>query len=148
MKVILLADVKKIGRRGEVKNVADGFATNKLFPQKLAEPATEEKLKAIEVMRIAKEAERVAQEAAYDRMVDSLRGSKIEIKARATDKGGLFKSVGQKEIAQAIREQKSLELPVTMIDVEPLHSIGEHTVTLKSAHKKADLVVSIVAFNI
>ena len=148
MKVILLADVKKIGRKGEVKTVADGYATNLLFPKKLAEPATEAKLKAHEEARLAKEAEKIAQEAAYDRMVDTLRGAKVEIKARATPKGGLFKAVGQKEVAQAIREQKSLEFPVPMIILEPLHTVGEHTVGLKSANKKADLIVSIVAFNI
>lgn len=148
MKVILLADVKKIGRKGEVKVVADGYATNLLFPKKLAEPATEAKLKAHEEARLAKEAEKVAQEMAYDRMVDTLRGGKVEIKARATEKGGLFKAVGQKEVAQAIREQKSLEFPVPMIVMEPLHSTGEHTIGLKSANKKADLIVSIVAFNI
>ena len=148
MKVILLADVKKIGRKGEVKTVADGYATNLLFPKKLAEPATEAKLKIHEEARLAKEAEKLAQEAAYDRMVDTLRGAKVEIKARATPKGGLFKAVGQKEVAQAIREQKSLEFPVSMIILEPLHTTGEHAVELKSANKKADLIVSIVAFNI
>ena len=148
MKVILLADVKKIGRKGEVKNVADGYATNLLFPKKLAEPATEEKLKAYEQARLAKEAEKQAQELAHDKMVDSLRGAKVVVKARATEKGGLFKSVGQKEVAQAIREQKSLEIPVPMIILEPLHTTGEHTIVLKSQNKKADITVSVVPFNI
>ena len=143
MKVILLTDVKKIGRRGEVKNVADGFATNMLFPKKLAEPATDAKLKAIEEEKVAKEATRLAGEAAFDRIVDSLRGARIEVQARATEKGGLFKAVGQKEISLAVRQQKSLEVPTIAIEVEPLHTTGEHTVGLKSAHKKADITVVI-----
>ncbi len=145
MKVILLTDVKKIGRKGEVKNVADGFATNMLFPKKLAEPATEAKLKAIEEEKVAKESQRQAEEAAFDKVVDSLRGSRIEVKARATEKGGLFKAVAEKEISLAIRTQKSLEVPEKAIEVEPLHIIGEHAVGLKSAHKKADITVVISA---
>ncbi len=145
MKVILLTDVKKIGRKGEVKNVADGFATNMLFPKKLAEPATEAKLKAIEEEKVAKESQRQAEEAAFDKVVDSLRGSRIEVKARATEKGGLFKAVAGKEISLAIRAQKSLEVGEKAIEVEPLHTIGEHTVSLKSANKKADITVVISA---
>ena len=145
MKVILLADVKGVGRKNEVKNVADGYATNMLFPRKLAESATEEKLQKLRDAQGQKEAQKKAEEEAFDRMVDSLRGARIEVSARATPQGGLFKSVGPKEIAQAVRLQKSLEIPEKAIDVEPIHKIGEHTVKLHSANKKSEFTVVVTA---
>lgn len=144
MKVILLTDVKGVGRKHEVKNVADGFAINKLFPQKLAEPATEAKLAEVARAYAAKEAQKAAEEAALDRKVDALRGARVEVKARATPQGGLFKAVGQKEIVRAILEQKLLEIPVPSIVVEPIHHTGEHKVILKGVHAKADLMVVVV----
>jgi large subunit ribosomal protein L9 len=143
MKVILLADIKKIGRKGEVKNVADGYATNLLFPKKLAEPATDAKLAEVARMQAEKEAAKRAEEAALDRMLDGLRGARIEVPARATPHGGLFKAVGQKEISRAILEQRSLEIPTPSIDTEPLHTTGEHTVKLKSANTKSEITVVV-----
>ncbi len=145
MKVILLGDIKGVGHKNEVKNVSDGYALNFLFPKKLAEPATDGKLQIIEQAKQAKEKEQKDKEAALDKLVDMLRGSTVEVKVRATEKGGLFKSVGKADVSRAIREQKSLEIPETVIHLEPLHTTGEHTVTLTSRNKKADMTVKVVA---
>ncbi len=143
MKVILLSDVKGIGRKGDIKNVSDGHAANFLFPRKLAEMATDLKLKAIAEAAAAKQAQLLAEEAAFDRVVDSLRGARISVAARATEKGGLFKAVGTKEVTAAIREQKSLEIPQKAFIFEPLHTVGDHTITLVSKNKKAELTIAI-----
>lgn len=146
MKVILLMDVRGIGRKFDVKNVADGYAMNFLLPRKLAETATGTRLKEVEEMKLKREAEAAALEKARMREIDSLRGSKIEIKAKATPKGGLFEAVDKDVIARAIREQKSIEVPAEAIKLDrPLKTIGEHAVTLAYKTKKAELAVVISA---
>src|SRR4051812_34032263 len=101
MKVILLKDVRGVGQHGEIKNVADGYAINKLFPTKLAEPATDEKIKQIEAQKVQADAARAKEEAELDTKVQALRGKKVTLAARATEKGGLFKNVHEKDIAKA-----------------------------------------------
>lgn len=145
MKVILLQDVRKVGRKGEVKDISDGFATNMLLPKKLAEAATPAAIARIEAEKKKREAEASAQERALGNMIDSLRGAVIEVSSRATDKGGLFKSVDEEAIAKAIRGQKSLEIPEELITLkEPIRTTGKHTITLEYKTKKADLTVSVL----
>lgn len=145
MKVILLKDVRGAGQHGEVKNVADGYAINFLFPQKLAEPATEEKIKKLEDEKGEREAARLAREDKLVQSIISLRDKTITLKVRATEKGGLFKSVGPKEIAKAIQEQYEIEIPETAIYAGPIKTTGEHAVILQSREKKADIKVSVAA---
>ena len=145
MKVILLKDVRGVGQHGTVKEVADGYAINKLFPQKLAEPATEAKLKEFAAREAAKEAQAVQEEEQLDRKVQSLNGKGVSLSARATEKGGLFKSITGADISKAIRAEHGLEIPETAIDMEPIKTIGEHIVRLRSKHHKVELAVAISA---
>ncbi len=146
MKIILLKDVRGVGTRGEVKNVADGYATNFLFRQKLAEPATEEKIKEIEIAKIAREAEQKKEEEILDKKIASLRGKKVTLFCRATEKGGLFKTISAKDISKAILAEHSLEIPEESVNfIEPIKTIGEHAITLLSKSQKAELAVVVVA---
>ncbi|MBC7836548.1 50S ribosomal protein L9, partial [Acetobacteraceae bacterium] len=105
MKVILLKDVRRVGQHGEVKDVADGYAFNFLFPQKLAEPATEEKIKNLETQKQAHEAEIQKGEEELTAKIMSLRGKRVALQSRATEKGGLFKSIVAKDIIKAIKAE-------------------------------------------
>lgn len=146
MKVILLKDVRGVGQHGDVKDVADGYAINKLFPQKLAEVATPDKVAQLEAQAAARAAARQKEEEQLDAKVASLRGKTVSIQARATDKGGLFKSVAVADIAKAIRAEHSLEVPDDAIVItEPIKTLGEHIVQLKGASAKADLGVVVTA---
>jgi large subunit ribosomal protein L9 len=146
MKVILLKDVRGVGLHGEVKNVADGYAINKLLPGKLAEPATEEKVKHIEAEAQARAAERQKEDAELDAKVVGLDGKSIELAARATEKGGLFKSITEADVAKAIRAGHSLELPESAVVLaEHIKTTGEHQVTLRSKNNKAALVLNVSA---
>src|SRR5580693_7573895 len=118
MKVILLKDVRGVGQHGEVKNVADGYAINKLFPQKLAEAATDEKIKKYEAMRVEHEASLAKEEEQTNNKIKSLNNKKVTITAKSTEKGGLFKGVIEKDIAKAILGEHSLEIPVDLITIE------------------------------
>ena len=146
MKVIFLKDVRGVGRAHEVKNVADGYAINFLFKQKLAEPATEEKVKALEAKAQAHEAEVEKQEEELTKKVLSLRGKKIVLRARATEKGGLFKAIAAKDIMKAIKDEHEVELSEDVFTFpEHIKTVGEHMVLAQSKTQKAEIIVAIVA---
>ncbi len=146
MQVILLKDVRGVGRAHEIKNVADGYAVNFLFKQHLAEPATTEKIAAIEAKAKAHEAELAKFEDELTQKVHSLRGKKIIIEARATEKGGLFKSITPKDIAHQVVVQHKVAIPETAVSMpEHLKTVGEHTVTLHSKTIKAELTLEVKA---
>ena len=146
MKVILLKDVRRVGQHGEVKSVSDGYANNFLFPNKLAEPATDEKIKQAEAGKAARDAELAKEREQQDNKVSQLRGKKVVIQSRATEKGGLFKTITSKEIVKAILAEHSLEIPEDQIVIgEPIKTVGDHVVSLQSPTQKAELGVTVVA---
>ena len=146
MKVILLKDVRGVGMHGEIKNVADGYAINGLFPKKLAEAATEEKIAKFEAMRAEHEAQKAQEEEQLDNKVAALRGKKVSLSIRATEKGGLFKAVHEKDVAKAILGEHALGIPEGAITFpEPIKTVGEHVVMLKSKNNKAEFGVVVVA---
>lgn len=131
---------------GEIKNVADGYAVNGLFPKKFAEPATEEKIKNIELQIKEKEKVLKQEEEQYDKKVAALRGKAVTISARSTEKGGLFKAVHEHDIAKAILDEHALAIPEdSIIFQNPVKTVGEHVVMLKSKNQKAELGVVVVA---
>lgn len=146
MKVILLKDVRGVGQHSEIKNVADGYAINFLFPQKLAEPATEEKIKQIEAHKKVQEEARQKEEAVLDQKVQSLRSKTVTINARATEKGGLFKSIATKDVIKAIEAEHAVQLPEETISFsEPIKTVGEHIVLLSSKNVKVEMTAIIIA---
>ena len=144
MKVIFLKDVRGVGRIHEVKNVADGYAANKLFPQKLAEPATAEKIAKLEKIKAAAEEAVKKEQEILDKKVLSLKGKTVTLSVKATEKGGLFKSITTKDVAKAILGEHALQIPEDSIVFEPIKTTGEHKVGLhsKNARTEMKLVVS------
>lgn len=146
MKVILLKDVRGVGSVRDIKDVADGYAINFLFPRKFAEPATEEKVRQMERHKEAHEADLQKAEEDLTKKVQSLNGKTVAIQSRATEKGGLFKAVGTGDVARAIREQHSLEIPEAAVSVrEPIKTVGEHMVELHSKSVQANFGVVVTA---
>ncbi len=144
--MILLKDVRGVGSVRDIKNVADGYAINFLFPQKLAEPATEEKIKQLETAKQAHDADLHKREEELVHKVQSLHGKRVTIASRATEKGGLFKAITQKDIAKAILAEHSLEIPEAAIVIpEPIKTVGEHIVSLHSKSTKADFGIEVTA---
>ncbi|MFZ2593970.1 MAG: 50S ribosomal protein L9 [Minisyncoccia bacterium] len=126
MKVILLKDTPKIGKKGEIKEVSDGYAQNFLFPQKKAERATPEKIATVQ--RELKDA--VAHKAAalkiFTDAIKSLDG--VKISAKATLEGGLFEAITASKIAAASRAQ-GVSIPESTIHIStPIKHTGEHSV--------------------
>lgn len=146
MKVILLRDVRGVGVRGEVRNVADGYALNFLFPRKLAEPATEDKIHKLAAQKQAHEAEVQKHEEELSEKILSLRGKRVVLSSRATEKGGLFKAIAAKDIARAIQAEHRVEIPESAISTpEHIKTVGDHVALLSSKTQKVELAVSIVA---
>jgi large subunit ribosomal protein L9 len=145
MKVILLKDIRGCGQANTVVDVADGYAANFLLPHKYAVAASEEKLKEFEAKKAQLEAARAKEEEELSGKVKSLEGKSVTITARATEKGGLFKSLGAQDIAKAIRAEHSLDIPEDSIESEPIKTTGEHKARLKSKNSKAELTVTVAA---
>jgi large subunit ribosomal protein L9 len=148
MQVILLEDVKGIGKKGSVAKVSDGHARNYLIPKKLAVQATDANLKALEKKRAEIEARR-----ALDRQVALDLKAKIDaadpvvVEARGGDGGRLFGAVTSKDIAEAVEKQFRLELDKKKIDLDtPIKQAGLTEVTLRLFQDvSAKLKVNVVA---
>lgn len=146
MKVILIKDVRGVGVKSEVKIVSDGYAMNYLFPHKLAEVATYQKISEIEASRAAHEGELRMQEELLAGTIRSAENARVEMPVRATEKGGLFKSVGSSEIVRALKEQKGIDIPESAVTLEnPIKTVGEHAILLQHKAAKANITVAVVA---
>lgn len=146
MKVILLQDVGGVGQRGEVKDVADGYAQNFLILRGLAEQATKEKIAAHEKRATEEMVAKKEGEEKLTKTIQSLEGARIELKVRATEKGGLFKTIGPKEITQALKDQKGVQLPVeAVIPLEPIKTIGDHIIKISALGAESEIILKIAA---
>lgn len=132
MKVILLKDVKAQGKKGDIIEVSDGYAKNMLFPKKLAVEATGKNMNDLKLQK--KHADKVAQEQleAAQQLAKDLEGKKVTVEVKAGEGGRTFGSVSTKEIAEAAKEQFSLELDKKkMVLSEPIKTLGVHEVPIK-----------------
>jgi large subunit ribosomal protein L9 len=145
MKVILLDDVAKVGRRGEVRDVSDGYARNFLIPKKLALGATAGNLKNLDHIRRQQDdkASRIKSDAESLRArVESL---VYEERRQASEEGKLFGSVTPQDIAEFL-ERNGVKIERRRIHLEePIKALGEHTVPIRiHAEVTAQLKVNVV----
>ena len=143
MKVILADDVDNLGRKGDVVNVADGFARNYLVPQGLALFASKGALKQADQMRRAREEkERKVKEEAEGR-VARLGAASVYISARAGEEGRLFGSVTKTDVARAIEEQlgEAVDRHEVRLD-DPIRHLGTHKVEVH-LHEEVNAAVTV-----
>lgn len=132
MKIILLKDVKKIGKKYEIKDVADGHALNMLIPGKMAIPATTGNIKMIEVKKGSDLFETAKTEAEFQKVLTDIKGINIEMKGKVNDKGHLFAGIHKTEISEAVKKQKGINLSAEhMILEKPIKEVGEHAINVK-----------------
>ena len=132
MKVILLQDVKSLGKKGEIVNVNDGYARNFILPKKLGVEANAKNLNDLKLQN--QHADKVAQEnyEAALAMAENLKDKKVTVKMKAGEGGRTFGSVSTKEIAAAAKEQLGLELDKKKMQLsEPIRSFGVVEVPVK-----------------
>ncbi|MBI4708854.1 MAG: 50S ribosomal protein L9 [Candidatus Portnoybacteria bacterium] len=134
MKVILTKDIEKIGKKYEVKEVADGFARNFLFPKKLAKPATESQLKQLEAEKAAAELIAEADLKETEELVASLDGQEIEMTAKSGDDGKLYGSITPLKICKILQE-KGFKVQKKSVKLDdPIKEAGEHDIMLELPH--------------
>jgi len=143
MKLILTADVDPLGKRGDVVDVADGYARNFLLPGQKAIKANEGALAQAEEIREARiEAERRAKETA-ENIATQLVGSRVVLAAQAGDEGQLYGSVGLSDIVEGIQRFTGIELERSQVEVEkPIKAIGLHEITIK-AHPEVEFPLTL-----
>jgi large subunit ribosomal protein L9 len=131
MKVLLLKDVYKLGRAGEVKRVADGYGRNFLLPQGLAVLATPGALKQAEHIRTQANAQRAVINKEMSGIAEKLQGITLTFPARASETGKLYGSITTQNIAEALSQKTGVEISRRQIEGQPLRKLGEHTVEVR-----------------
>jgi len=125
MKVLLIKDVYKLGRAGDVKKVADGFGRNFLLPQKLAVLATPGAMKTSEKIRSQGEVQRTKLNSELKDLADHVNGVTLTFAAKAGETGKLYGSITTQDVAAAIMEQTKFEVKRQQIDMQPIRELGE-----------------------
>lgn len=131
MKVLLIKDVYNLGRAGEVKKVADGYARNFLFPQKMAVYATAGALKQIEKIESAAAKQRELLNEEMSGLAEQIAGLELAFQAKVGETGRLFGSITQQQIIDAINEKLHVNLDRHQVESQPLREVGEHMVRVR-----------------
>lgn len=144
MKVILLRDINKLGKKDDIKEVNDSYAFNFLLPQKMAVRATAELIAAASARQKRAETEKVVRHDELESAAGKLNGKKITIEKEASDKGKLFAAASAEEILAAIKKELGVALDAKHFKIgEHLKNIGVHEVPLQIGSKKINITVEI-----
>lgn len=129
MKVILLKDVPKLGKKYDIKNVSDGYARNFLCLNKLAELATEKAIKNTESHKEKLIITRKQEEAEVEKKLAGLEGVKVTLKSRANMEGHLFAGIKAEELSDLLKDQTGFVIAPEYINLsKPIKTIGEHNI--------------------
>lgn len=145
MKVILLKDVEELGKKGDVKNVADGYARNFLFAKNLAKPATKQALKELEAEKEL-EAQIAEQELKkIEEIVSRIDGLELEITEKMDETGKLYGAINEVKIAKIFKD-KGLNIKKKQIKIpQPIKAVGEYPVIITFDHGlEAEIKIIIV----
>ena len=145
MKVIFNTDVRGQGKKGEMKEVSDGYARNYLMPRGLASPATADAVNALKLKEKAKAAQMAKEKAAAEENSKRLSGVVVQISARAGQGGRLFGAVTSQEIAEALREQHGIEIEKNkIVQAEPIKQFGSYEVKAKLGYEVSGTINVLV----
>ena len=147
MRVVLRDDVESLGKKGDLVDVADGYARNYLVPRGLAMKATRGVVQQAEAMRRNRDAREVRDRQAAEALVPQLAAKRIEVKARAGEGGKLFGSVTTTDIVAAVQEQTGVVLDRRNVSLdEPIRELGSVEVGVKlDAGVEATVGVDVVS---
>lgn len=144
MKVILLKDIPKVGKKNEVIGVADGYALNYLIPKKLAETATEGKIRQIERQKEQKQAKEQVQRELLEKELEDLKDAEISISAKVNRQGHLFKGINANGVVKALGEQGYANIGAEKIVLEkPIKEVGEFQIPVETEDKRVEFKLNI-----
>lgn len=146
MKVILLEDVKNVGKKGTLINASDGYAKNFLLPKKLAMEATKGNINELELKKRAEEKKKQQELEDAKILAEKLSKHEVVISVKTGENGKLFGSVTNKEIAEAFEKQTGIAIDKKKVVLEePFKMVGTRTVTVKiHPQVSAEITVKIV----
>ena len=147
MKIVLREDVDTLGRKGDLVEVADGYARNYLVPRGIAMKATKGVVAQAESMRRSREVKETRDRDAAQAIAAQLGSKALEVKARAGEGGKLFGSVTTADIADAIQAQTGIEIDRRKVDLaDPIRELGDADITVKlHTDVSVAVVVHVVA---
>ena len=131
MKVILLQDVKKVGKKGDVIEASDGYARNFLFPRKLAQEASDSNMHILNNKKENERKEKLAQLEAAQKLAGELKGKEITIKAKTGESGKLFGAITSKDVAELIKAQYKIEIDKKKIVMDTIKLAGGYEIDVK-----------------
>lgn len=144
MRVIFIKDVPRVGRKGEVREVAEGYARNFLFARQLAETATPVKLALLEKDKKASEIHGEVQKSLLFKNLAALENTEIKITAKANEKGHLFRGIHKKEILEALHAQGHADFSDEHIILEhPVKIVGEIVIPVEVAGKRGKFTLVV-----
>ena len=142
MEVVLLEDVKALGKKGQIVKVNDGYARNFILPKKLGIEATSKNINDLKLQKAHEDKVAAEQLAAAKVLAEELKNKSVELKMKVGEGGRTFGAISTKEIAAAAKEQLGYELDKKKISVdEPIKSLGVHNVKIPKV--TADLKVKV-----
>jgi large subunit ribosomal protein L9 len=145
MKVIFNQDVKGQAKKGELKEVSDGYARNYLFPRNLAQAATADNLNKYKLQEKAKAAQIAKEKAQAEEYAKKLEGVQVIIKAKSGGKGKLFGAVTSQEISDALKEQCGIEIEKNkIVQSDPIKSFGNYEVKAKLGYEVSGIINVLV----
>ncbi|MBK9209751.1 MAG: 50S ribosomal protein L9 [Anaerolineales bacterium] len=122
---MLVKDVYKLGRAGDIKKVADGYGRNFLIPQGLAVLATEGALKQVQKIKAQAEVRRSSQNNELKGLADQIKDVVLTFAAKAGDTGKLYGSITTQDVASALTEKVRFEVKRQQVDIQPIRNLGE-----------------------
>ena len=131
MKVLLIKDVYKLGRAGDLKRVADGYGRNFLLPQGLAILATPGALKRVDFIRTKATEQRAVINKEMGSIAEQLLKIPLVFGARAGETGKLYGSITSQDVVDEIEKQSGITIKRQLVDMQPLRTLGEHTIQVR-----------------
>ena len=145
MKVIFNVDVKGQGKKGELKEVSDGYARNYLLPRKLASEATADNINALKLKEKAKAAQIAREKAEAEANAKKLGEITVTIRAKAGNAGKLFGAVTSQEISDALKEQHGIEIEKNkIVQADPIKTFGSYQVKAKLGYEISGTISVLV----
>ena len=143
MKVMLLKDVYKLGRAGDVKKVADGYGRNYLIPQGMAVLATPGALKQVEHIKAQATVQRAILNKEMDAVAQRLNGAILNFTMKASETGKLYGSVTHQMLVDALKEKVGVDVARRQIDIQPIRTLGEFKANIRLT---VDLIPAVKVF--
>ncbi|AIQ15216.1 50S ribosomal protein L9 [Paenibacillus durus] len=143
MKVIFIKDVKGQGKKGQIKEVSEGYATNFLLPRGMARPATEGNMKTLENQAAAEQRRKEQEKEEAQQLGEKLSGLALTMKAKAGEGGRLFGAITSKQIAEALAKANGITIDKRKIELdEPIRHLGTTQVQVK-LHTEVKAVLKV-----